>query len=58
MIGTRRSMVGLYSHCDANDGYVCHGWMLEEEGFQFGGGNLVALNLDQLLQKHCQYRLG
>jgi hypothetical protein len=32
--------------------------MLEEEGFQFGGGNLVALNLDQLLQKHCQYRLG
>lgn len=56
-MATMRMIIGLYSHCDANDSYVCHGWMLEEECFQFCGGNLVTLDLDQLLQKPCQHRL-
>jgi len=35
---------------DAHDGGVLHGWVLEEEGFEFGGGDLVAFDFDEFLR--------
>ena len=51
---------------DAHDGGVLHGWVIEEEGFELGRGDLVALDFDEFLgcsilaliqysQQHSQY---
>ena len=36
---------------DAHDGGVLHGRVLEEEGFEFGRGDLVAFDFDEFLRR-------
>jgi len=36
---------------DADDGGVLHGWVVEEEGFEFCRGDLVAFDFDEFLRQ-------
>jgi hypothetical protein len=36
---------------DSHNRSVLHGWVVEEEGFEFGRGDLVAFDFDELLRK-------